>query len=292
VITTAVAPAKILKSELVSLSEAGISETVLEKLILDDPAILGLGEIGVIESQRRQDKAGRLDLLLEDSDGELRYEVEIMLGTVDESHLIRAIEYWDIERRRYPGYEHRCVIVAEDIASRFLNVIHLFSGSIPILAIQVSCIKVEDKLALTFIRLINSTKLRTDDQTVKAKATDRNDWLTRVGQQILEIADESLAVINAVATSKRSLNYNKQFIGLAEGNQPNNFVYFGPKKSFMRIKVRLDPLDEWVKRLEQSDLDVKQKANRIHITVTPHTFHDNKALISEILQQSVQEDES
>jgi len=32
--------------------------------------------------------------------------VELMLGSVAPSHIIRCIEYWDIERRRYPGYDH------------------------------------------------------------------------------------------------------------------------------------------------------------------------------------------
>jgi hypothetical protein len=33
-----------------------------------------------------------------------------MLGATDESHIIRCIEYWDIERRRYPAYEHCAVL--------------------------------------------------------------------------------------------------------------------------------------------------------------------------------------
>jgi hypothetical protein len=61
--------------------------------------------VSVVERQRRQEKAGRLDLLLQDDSEDIRYEVELMLGSVDESHLIRTIEYWDIERRRYPAYD-------------------------------------------------------------------------------------------------------------------------------------------------------------------------------------------
>ncbi len=38
-----------------------------------------------------------------------------MLGAVDESHIIRTIEYWDVERQRYPTLQHRAVIVAEEI---------------------------------------------------------------------------------------------------------------------------------------------------------------------------------
>jgi len=43
----------------------------------------------------------RLDLLLQDADSNRRYEVEIQLGRTDEAHVIRTIEYWDIERKRY-----------------------------------------------------------------------------------------------------------------------------------------------------------------------------------------------
>lgn len=72
----------------------------------------------------RNGKAGRLDLLLEDPDPEAatRYEVEIQLGATDEPHIIRTLEYWDIERKRYPQYEHCAVIIAEEVTSRFLNV--------------------------------------------------------------------------------------------------------------------------------------------------------------------------
>ena len=44
--------------------------------------------------ERRQPKAGRLDLLLSDPESLTRYEVEIQLGSTDESHIIRTIEYW------------------------------------------------------------------------------------------------------------------------------------------------------------------------------------------------------
>ena len=90
----------------------------------------------VVRSQERnQPKVGRLDLLLEDPDSGTRYEIESQLGTVDESHIIRTIEYWDLERRRYPQYDHVAVIVAEEITSRFFNVIGLFNGFIPLIAI-------------------------------------------------------------------------------------------------------------------------------------------------------------
>jgi hypothetical protein len=130
--------------------------------------VLGLGNVFVVERQRRQEKGGRLDLLLQLAE-DVRYEVELMLGPADESHLIRTIEYWDKERRRYPAYDHCAVLIAEDIATRFLNVITLFSGSIPIIAIQVNAVTIDGRTAVTFLRVVDSTALRKDDRPIDLK---------------------------------------------------------------------------------------------------------------------------
>lgn len=79
------------------------SETLDEKWVQDqiaqDPAILGLGELTLKDKERIQPSAGRLDLLLQDLETLQRYEVEVRLGATDETHIIRTIEYWDIDKR-------------------------------------------------------------------------------------------------------------------------------------------------------------------------------------------------
>lgn len=121
------------KPDIFSLKQSsGFDEIWLQAKIAENPKILGLGDLVLRDKERPQPRAGRLDLLLQDPDSLRRYEVEIQLGRTDESHIIRAIEYWDIERRRYPQYDHCAVIVAEDVTSRFLNVISLFNGFIPL----------------------------------------------------------------------------------------------------------------------------------------------------------------
>ena len=116
----------------------------MQDRIADDPALLGLGDVILKDKERIQPRAGRLDLLLQGADTSRRYEVEIQLGATDESHIIRTIEYWDIERKRYPQYEHSAVIVAEDITARFLNVISLFNGQIPLMALQMSAFRSDE----------------------------------------------------------------------------------------------------------------------------------------------------
>ena len=75
-----------------------------------------------------------------------------MLGPTDQSHIIRAIEYWDIERRRYPAYDHVAVLVAEDITARFLNVLSLFAGTVPLVAIQLNALQIGEMITLTSSR--------------------------------------------------------------------------------------------------------------------------------------------
>lgn len=110
-----------------------LGEKWVQARIASDPALLGLGEVDVKDMERVQPHGGRLDLLLHDTLANTRYEVELQLGATDESHIIRTIEYWDTERRRWPQYEHVAVIIAEEITARFFNVISLFNGFIPII---------------------------------------------------------------------------------------------------------------------------------------------------------------
>jgi hypothetical protein len=92
-------------SKLSIRSHTELSERWVQERIAEDPSILGLGDVILKDKERIQSGAGRLDLLLQEADANRRYEVEIQLGRTDESHIIRTIEYWDIERKRYPQYE-------------------------------------------------------------------------------------------------------------------------------------------------------------------------------------------
>jgi hypothetical protein len=75
------------------------NEKWVQDRIAQNPAILGLGELVLRDRERNHPRAGRLDLLLQDPDTKRRYEVELQLGATDEAHIIRSVEYWDIERK-------------------------------------------------------------------------------------------------------------------------------------------------------------------------------------------------
>jgi hypothetical protein len=178
------------KSKLISLKTHEIyNEKWLQSLIIEDPTLLGLGDLVVKEVERRQPRAGRLDLLLSDSETHTRYEVEIQLGATDETHIIRTIEYWDIEKSRYPQYEHVAVIVAEDITSRFLNVISLFNKAIPLIAIQMSALDVGGVCTIHATTVMDLMRLGTDEEDEPGQATDRDYWINRGSPASVAVVD-------------------------------------------------------------------------------------------------------
>ena len=205
-----------LRSEPINLkSHPTFNERWLQDLIENDPSILGLGDLFLRDKERRQPRAGRLDLLLEDTETQRRYEVEIQLGATDESHIIRTIEYWDIEKKRYPQYDHCAVIVAEDITSRFLNVISLFNGTLPLIALQMQALKVGENMTVVFTKVMDELErgLADDDEAAEAAPTDRSYWEKRATTETVALADQMLNVLRELDPSL-NLKYNKFYIGL------------------------------------------------------------------------------
>ena len=220
---------KYTKHEKISLkSSPEFGEAWLQDRISDDPTILRLGDVDLLDRERNQGP-GRLDLLLQDSELNKRYEVELMLGATDASHVIRTIEYWDIERRRYPAYEHVAVLVAEDVTSRYLNVLSLFSGSIPLVCLQLTALKVGDQVLLEFSKVLDQVGLRTDDETVEPP-TDRAYWNSKRPPEIMKLVDDVWQAIKPLYGEHYRLNYKKSFLGLTDGFRPRNSAVFRPAK--------------------------------------------------------------
>jgi hypothetical protein len=233
-----------------------ITEKIIQEIIAESPAILGLGDLILKDKERLQPRSGRLDLLLQDAESNRRYEVEIQLGKTDESHIIRTIEYWDIERKRYPQYDHCAVIVAEDITSRFLNVISLFNGFIPLIAIQMRAYKFGDQIGLVFNKVLDETQLGLveEDEEVQ-ELTNRDYWLKRASEVTVRMADEILEIINSFKPGF-TLKYNKFYIGISNDGQVDNFAICYPKKNYLRLALRLPKSQEVDEIIENNDMEV------------------------------------
>lgn len=279
---------KIFRPEKINLlNNPEITEAMIQEKIAENPSILGLGDLILRDKERIQPRAGRLDLLLQDPDTLRRYEVEIQLGKTDESHIIRTIEYWDTERKRYPQYDHCAVIVAEDITTRFNNVINLFNGSIPIIAIQMNAYKFGEQTGLVFTTVLNELTLGLvdEDEEIKEK-TDRNYWLNRGTEKTVSMADKLLSIINDFVGGYE-MKYNKFYIGLAKDGQPNNFVVFRPQKVALAIEVKLPYSDDVQKKIVDAGLDdmgYLKRWNVYRLRLTAEDIAEKKEVIKELLK--------
>jgi hypothetical protein len=282
--------AKIFTPERISLqNHPEITEKIIQEKIAEDPTILGLGDLVLKDKERMQPRSGRLDLLMQDSESDRRYEIEIQLGKTDESHIMRTIEYWDIEKKRYPQYDHCAVIIAEDITSRFLNIIGLFNGTIPLIAIQMNGYKFRDEIGLIFTKVIDEMTLGSEDEDEGVlEATTREYWIKRATEKTVKMADELLEIINSFKPGF-SLRYTKFYIGLSKDGQPNNFVIFRPKKSFLRLEIKLpktQEIDEIIEKYEFDEMDYLTKWSRYRIRINPGDIKKHEDVIKDLFKQS------
>lgn len=281
-----------LKPERISLkSHPELNELWVQNLIAEDPSILGLGELILRDRERIQTGSGRLDLLLQDPDSSSRYEVEIQLGKTDETHIIRTIEYWDLERKRFSQYEHTAVIVAEEITGRFFNVISLFNGAIPVIAIQMQALKHEDKVMLVFTKVLDLRTGVMSEEEDAAEVTDRSYWEKRGSKATVEMADTIIGELLHKLNPNLQPKYNKFYIGLQETGQPNNFVSFRPKKSSLTVEFRLDQSDDIQKLLDDAgveQLTYDSRWNRYRLRLTKDDYKKNKDLMADLFQRAYQ----
>ncbi len=263
-----------------------LSERWVQERLAEDPALLGLGELVLKDKERVQPRAGRLDLLFQEPDSNRRYEVELQLGPTDESHLIRTIEYWDIERKRYPQYDHTAVIVAEHITGRFLNIVGLFNGFIPLVAIQFQAVQVGGDVALVFTTVLDQMRLGLVEEDEEAvEVTDRGYWEKRASRETLDIMDRLLTWVTELDPSL-SPKYNKFYVGLAESGRANNYLSFKPKKSWLWLEAKMPRSEELDSSLQEAGLegtDYDPRRGRYVIRVTKTDLQSHEALLKTIL---------
>jgi len=278
------------KATPVSLKTHGeLNEKWLQERLAEDPSLLGLGDLEVKDVERRQPRAGRLDLLLTDPEAQTRYEVEIQLGATDETHIIRTVEYWDIEKSRYPQYEHVAVLVAENITSRFLNVVNLFNKAIPLVAIQMQALEVGGILTLQATTVLDLMPLGTDEEDEPGRATDRNYWIDRGSEKSVAVADGLLALLNEVSGDKLELKYNKHYIGLSRDGVADNFMSFRARKDYLIAEFRIPRGDDVSTLIEEAGVEglpYDKRWGRYRLRLTEAEVGKHRNLLVELISRA------
>jgi hypothetical protein len=267
----------------VSIREAGLDEYWLQDQIFDNPSCLGLGELEAIQRERRQLAGGRLDILLKDPEDDAMYEVEVMLGKTDETHIIRTIEYWDNEKRRWPQRQHYAVLVAENINRRFFNVIHLLSNAIPIIAIQASLVESNGVRSLFFTTVLNTYEELDDGTAVEEQSYDKEFW-NKKAKWVGEAAD-ALLPIAAKHFEAPSLRYLKQYITIASG--PYNRMWFHKRtspKALLNLKIAPPLQDDAAALLDSASIGYTKKPESFRVTIDKRTIESKTEVLEKLME--------
>ena len=216
-----------------------------------------------------------------DPDRELRYEVEVMLGALDSSHIIRTIEYWDIERQRFPAYDHRAVIVAEEITARFFNVIRLLNRAVTIIALQLNAFTIDAAVVLHFTKVLDVLQETEDDEEEGGEPVDRRDWERKAWPECLAVLDQVVAMVKQDIAAPR-VTWNKNHVAL--GTSGYNFCWFHPRKStphcHTRVRTGAENREELLRQLDEAGVGATPfQGEVITIKLSRKHLEDNLAAV-------------
>ena len=238
---------EIATAKVLTIRECGHDEYWLRDRIFEDPAILGLGDLQAVMREKTQSQGGRLDLLLKKPEDDAMFEVELQLGATDESHIIRTIEYWDNEKRRWPKRSHTAVLVAERITNRFFNVVHLLSLAVPIIGIQAIVMQVGETKGLHFNKVIDSYEEPEEAETPE-RTYDEKHWVDK-SSGTLECAKWYKALLEKFY-GEVPTKYFETYISLSVGDVARVWVTKRKNnRAFIKVKHGEDNFQEAVDHL-------------------------------------------
>jgi hypothetical protein len=266
----------------ISIHDAGFDEYWLQDQIYENPTCLKLGELEAVQKEKQQSSGGRLDILLKDPEDDSMYEVEVMLGETNESHIIRTIEYWDNEKRRWPQRQHYAVLVAESITRRFFNVIQLLSNSIPIIAVQVNLIESGGQRSLHFSKILDIYE-EPEDGTGDGAIYNEEFWKKKAPWTI----DVARALLSATGDmfSSPVIRFVKSTVAITV--QGNNYFWFHKRsagKSLFVFRISDDCIDDVSQLLDKQNIAFVQKRNYYKIVCDAEVIEKNREPLRQIAE--------
>lgn len=228
------------------IRNAGKDEYWLQDLIYENPRILGLGELIPVSKEKRQSTGGKLDILLKRPEDNAMYEIEVMLGETDPSHIIRTIEYWDLEKRRYPQRQHFPVLIAETFSRRYFNVIQILSLNVPMIAIQADLLEVSGQKIINFTKILDIYEEQAEDD--ETSVVNETTWSSSANWT-LQTAKELLSIINSTGLILK-LNFTQSYVALINSKGNAYWLYKRTEpKSYLGFKEKDDEKTEAIKNI-------------------------------------------
>ena len=281
---------KFCKSEVLNLKKhPNYSETWLEETICCEPSILRLGDIKIMERQRRQkDGIARVDLIAQSEDKTEIFVIEMMLGPLDSSHIVRSVEYWLREQKRFarkPEVEVKAVLIAEQICdSRFKDVVRFLCDRMPLTVKEVAAIQVGDMLTLHCTTILDSSDEQSEDITVQPPQTSLESW-EHEHPATLQGAKwflQHLQFLDPAAV----LNFARSTISIRLGSTGNLCMRFRPSAhGSFRARAWISDAEIWRDRLRAQGLRLSGSEDAedwVRMILTPEDISRHESTLNEL----------
>ncbi len=262
-------------------------ESWLRDRIADDPGLLGLGPLRLVDVERRQPRAGRLDLLLQQASR--RYVVELMLGRLDESHLVRSIEYWDAAQRASPGFEHVAVLAAEELPPRLLRVLELLRATLPLVVLQMCAMRWESKFVLHFIRLLEGPGR--SPAPPEPEPPGPGAWEDKKSAPARAALEECLGVLREVLP-RLHLEYRRHSLAVRSQPQAPPLLVLYPKRHFLRVEVQAAEVSRLWERCPAAcwqELEAGRMLHAVELVLFPGDAAGKREALQQVLRAALRQ---
>lgn len=237
--------------------------------------------------------AGRLDILAKDEENEVAYAIEIMLGQLDESHIVRAIDYWLREKSRLDvkDWDKVAVLAAEEVRqSRYFNVVKFLAERMPLIVIEMKAHKVGDKLTLIPTPLLDGTA-SIDSESVEVPPQEEmaeESWEAKSSANSIQVLSECGKILKKIGAGIELNWRTRNFIGVTVRNKARNFLVFKPKRNWVRVSARFLPeTEKWSKKLSKAHLNVVggKPGRSVHFRLTKQDVKKNSVLLRQLFAE-------
>lgn len=165
----------------------------------------------------------------------------------------------------------------------------MLNRSVPIIAIQLNALKVDNNIILNFTKVLDLYEVPEDEEQLAGEEVSRPYWEKKADPKSIELMDK-ITQVSVDKYPNTRITYNKHHI--AVGTERRNFMWFYPRKSpFCRFKIKLDreEVEELSVNLEQLGISFSvRKEDEIAISINLTEYKKHKELVEAIVVKSIQ----
>ena len=171
------------------------------------------------------------------------------------------------------------------MTGRFLNVLNLFNGHIPLIVLKLDAFKVDNDIALHFTKILDRVQLGVPEEEETSEPANRAYWEKRICPEMLKIADALFGIVKSVESNVVQ-NYNRYYIGLLRNNVAANYCYFKPKKAYVYMLAKIaKPDEDYMKMLEDAGIEAGYtKWNVLRMKFSQAPTEAQVAVIKEVVE--------